>query len=524
MSLLFGNCVIDAGRRELWRAGKAVHVEPQVFDLLLYLIENRGRVATKDDLLSAVWQKRAVSDSTLNNRVNAARQVIGDSGEQQLFIRTIPRRGFRFVGEVRQSPGEDAQQQFVANAVGNVSGVVALAEVPSIAVLPFENMSGDSAQDYFVDGMVEDIITSLTRLRWLRVTSRTSSYQFKGEKLDVREIARRLGIRYVIEGSVRKSQDRVRVTGQLVDGASGAQLWAARYDREIDNIFDIQDELTAAVVGALYPELGKAEQERAKAKRVDSLDAWDAYQQGMWHTNRRTPSDLATGIQYFRKSIALESDFAPAYWGSAIAYYYILLFGWSESRDEMLVEALAVARRGVELDPEDSMSHIALGYILFLARDYSATIAALKTAMELAPHNYLAPRMLGITLTGAGRASEAIPYFHHALALSPNDAFVGGTYSWMAMAYFFSEGPDAATEWARKGVRHRQAPQTWTVTTLITILSHLGQQDEAERTCAELLRTQPNVSCTFVQTNIPLSDPHQLKQYTDGLRKAGLPE
>jgi TolB-like protein len=520
MRFEFDDYVLDVEQRELRCKGELVSLEPQVFDLLVYLIANRDRVVTRGDIFGAVWQGRIVSDAALASRINAARLAIGDNGADQRLIRTLRSRGYRFVASAQQLVQplavEASPEAFMIRPP--------IPERPSVAVLPLINMSADVEQDYFSDGITEDIISALSRVRTLFVIARSSSFTYKGRSSDIRKLAREIGARYVIKGSVRKADNRIRVSVQLVEGESGEHLWSERYDRDLANLFDVQDEITEAVVGALQPELGKAEQERARLKRSESLDAWDAYQQGMWHTNRRTRSSLGAAIWCFRKSIEADPDFAPAYWGSTIACFYTLIFGWSDSREEMLEQVLSTAQRAVTLDPSDSMSHTALGYAHFIRRDPQAAISAFETAIELDPNNYLAPRMLGMALTGSGRAKEAIPYLHHAVRLSPRDPLIGGALSWTAMAYFFEDQLDVAVGWARRGMRLRQAPQTWCVTTLLTILSHLGLSEEADRTRAELIRTEPDISCAFVRANIPIFEPHNLDQYIDGLRKAGVRE
>ena len=234
MQFVFGDCVIDSGRRELSRGGEAVAVGPQVFDLLIHLIENRDRVVSKDELFDLIWRGRTVSESTLASHVNFARRALGDTGEEQRLIRTIARKGFRFVGDVREAPSQDAEKSKVAETNPSIEcrfrAPLALPDQPSVAVLPFLNLSGDPDQDYFADGVVEDIIGALSRMRWLFVIARNSSFTYKGRAVDVKQVGRELGVRYVLEGSVRKAGNRVRVTGQLIDATAGAHLWAERFD------------------------------------------------------------------------------------------------------------------------------------------------------------------------------------------------------------------------------------------------------------------------------------------------------
>src|SRR5438045_1745576 len=237
-------------RRELRRRGELIALEPQVFDLLVYLVRNRGRVVSRDDLLEAIWGGRIVSESTMTSRINAARKAIGDTGGAQRLIRTVPRKGIRFVGVVQEDQ-EPADARSIA--ADPPRPALALLDKPSIAVLPFANLSGDPEQEYFADGMVEEIITALSRIGGLFVIARNSTFTYKGRAVDVKQVGRELGVRYVLEGSVRKAADRVRITGQLIDAATGAHVWAERYDRKSDDIFALQDEIALSVVGAIEP-------------------------------------------------------------------------------------------------------------------------------------------------------------------------------------------------------------------------------------------------------------------------------
>ncbi len=309
----FEDFVLDSDRRELRCRTGLVALEPQVFDLLEYLIRNRERVATKDDLLAAVWGGRIVSESVLTTRINAARSAIGDSGKDQRFIRTLPRKGLRFVGEVREARRSPALAETSAP-------VRKLPDRPSIAVLPFANMSGEAEQEYFADGVVEDIITALSRVSWLFVIARNSSFVYKGRAVDVKRVGEELGVRYVLEGSVRKAANRVRITGQLIDAATGGHLWADRFDGNLDDIFDLQDLVTAGVVGAITPRLEKAEIERAKHKRTDGLDAYDYYLRGLEHFYQRTREANNEALRLFYRSIECDPAFATAYAMAAWCY------------------------------------------------------------------------------------------------------------------------------------------------------------------------------------------------------------
>src|SRR5262245_19693488 len=270
---VFEDFLLDIERRELRRDAKLVPVEPQVFDLLAFLISNRQRVVSKDDLVAAIWGGRIISESAISSKVTAVRQAVGDSGDKQRLIRTVTRKGFRFVGDVRERARSEAA----------ILGLEApqLPNKPSIAVLPFTNMSGDPEQEYFADGMVEDIITGLSRFRSLFVIARNSSFTYKGRAVDVKQVGRELGVRYLLEGSVRKSANRLRIAGQLIDVSSGTHLWADRFEGAIEDVFELQDQVTASVVGAIGPQLRLAEMKRARHKPTESHDAYDLFFRGL---------------------------------------------------------------------------------------------------------------------------------------------------------------------------------------------------------------------------------------------------
>jgi len=362
----FADFALDTDRRELRRGAQPVAIAPQVFDLLECLIKNRHRVVSKDDLIAAVWDGRIVSESAVSTRINAVRCAINDTGEDQRLIRTIPRRGVRFVGIVHEAEGP--QTPAAADAIEQPRPALALPDRPSIAVLPFTNMSGDPQQDYFADGIVEEIITALSRLRWLFVIARNSSFAYKGRAIDVRQVGRELGVRYVLEGSMRKSANHVRITGQLIDASNGTHIWADRFDGAIDDIFDLQDQVTASVVGAIAPKMEQAEIERAKRKPTENLDAYDYYLRGMASVYRATKDTYGDALRLFYKAIELEPSFASAYGMAAWCYAWRKMNGWMADRAMESAEAARLGLRAVELGKEDpvalSMSGFALAFVV----------------------------------------------------------------------------------------------------------------------------------------------------------------
>jgi adenylate cyclase len=431
-----------------------------------------------------------------------------DAGEQQLKNIAWPVRVYR----VRLS-GEAPQSR----------PALALPDKPSIAVLPFTNMSGDPEQDYFADGMTEDIITGLSRARWLFVIARNSSFAFKGRSTDVKQVAHELGVRYVLEGSVRKVGERVRISAQLAEGTSGRQLWAKRYDRELSDIFVMQDEITETIIGAVEPELGKVERRRSAGKRPDNLDAWDLYQRGMSHLYEYTKDDLQRARQYFAQAIARDPQLGPAHSGLAETYYYEGVYGFADSISDNREKALAPALRAVVLDAEDAGAHCTLGRAYYMRRAYDAAFRELKTALELNPSLALAHYGLGATLVFSGRAEEGIPFLTAAIRLSPHDPNMGSFLVRLADAAYFLKRYEEAAEWARRALQ--QPNFQWSrYTVLIAALAQLGRLDEARNCIQELQVKRPNTSIAFVRETHLFGDTASFAHYLGGLRMAGLPD
>ena len=329
MLYLFEDYVLDAGRRELRRGANLLSVEPKVFDLLVHLIGSRDRVVSKDELIAAIWGGRIVSESALTTCINAARTVLSDSGDAQRLIKTLPRKGFRFVGKAREQG--DIGTAAANAAVEQRRADPALPDRPSLAVLPFTNIGGDPEQEYFADGIVEEMITELSRMRWLFVIARNSSFTYKGRMVDVKDVGRELGVRYVLQGSVRKAAQRLRITAQLADVATGTNLWAARFEGTMEDIFHLQDQVTTNVIAAISPQLEKAEIARAKRKPTHSLDAYDFFLRGLSTLHLRTRKGLDEALSHFYRAIALDPEFAAAYAMAAMTYSMRKVYGWISS-------------------------------------------------------------------------------------------------------------------------------------------------------------------------------------------------
>jgi TolB-like protein len=524
---VFGDFALDPDRRELTRNAEAVAIGPQVFDLLLFLVQNRERVVSKDDLLDSVWSGRIVSESTLTSHINAVRKAIGDSGGEQRLIRTIARKGFRFVGDVREA---DASEAFAvpdaktATSKEASAQTLSLPDSPSIAALPFQNWSDDPEQEYFADGMVEDIITALSRHRWLFVIARNSSFTYKGRAVDVKQVGRELGVRYVLEGSVRKAANRVRITGQLVDATSGVHLWADRFEGTLDDIFELQDQVAMSVVGAITPTLERAEIERAKRKPTESLDAYDYYLRGMASFHRGTRDAISQALPLFNQATQLDPDFASAYAMTAWCYFWRKINGWMIDRPHEIAEGVRLARRSVELGKDNAVALARSGHALVhLAGDLDGGVALIDRALVLNPNLAAAWFLSGFLRIWRGEPDDAIERFARAMRLSPLDPEIFRMQAGTAMAHFLVGRFDTASSWAEKAFRELPS---FLIAVGIIAASHAlaGRTHEADRAMEHLRQLDPTLRISNLEDWLPLHRPEDLATLAGGLRKAGLPE
>jgi TolB-like protein/DNA-binding winged helix-turn-helix (wHTH) protein len=532
----FHDYVLDGGKRELRRGSEQIALEPQVFDVLLYLVQNRDRVVTKDDLIAAVWDGRVISESTLTSRITSARKAVGDSGEQQALIKTYARKGFRFVGHVQVAGADGAVQQARtwgkesrpadadrAARPGGSTTVLNWGGRPSVAVLPFNNLSGDPQQEYFSDGITEDIITALSKYRSLAVIARNSSFAFKGASGDVRQVGLTLGADYLVEGSVRKIEQRVRTTAQLVETESGRHLWAERYDRDLQDLFTLQDEITTAIAARIEPEIGAAERLRVERKAVPALHAWDFFRLGTKHFYKSSAADNLEAQRLFRRAIELDASLADAYGYLCYALVLSMVYFEAEPTEERLDEAVAIGRKGVELDDQDGLLRFMYGRALLAGKAYGDALAELETAVELNPCLAVSYCGLGDSLAYEGRISEAIPYFQKAIDLSPYDPLRWAFYSYRALAHIFAREFELALDWAQRATRVPNA-HYWAFAHRVSALGHLERPEELRVAAGELLERKPDFSCGFARKWLfYVKDADQLELYVEGLRRAGVP-
>jgi TolB-like protein len=514
----FTDHVLDIDRRELRRGAELIALEPQVFDLLVYLVQNRDHVVSKDDVIAAVWGGRIVSDSTLTSRINAVRKSVGDSGEEQRLIRTIPRKGFRFVGDVR------TQQNGAVAALNEIhepsSPALPLTDRPAIAVLPFTNMSGDPEQEYFSDGISEDIITALSKLRWFFVIARNSSFIYKGKAVHLKQVADELGVGYVVEGSVRKGGDRVRITAQLNDVATGSHIWAERYDRSLADVFAVQDEITEAIVAAIEPQLYAAENFRAQRKPPENMDAWDLVMRALSHYWRVTRQDNVVAQALLEKAIAIDPNYGQALGVLAASHTFSAHMGWTDMTTTVpIAERAALA--AIQADSEDPWAHYALGSVYLFARRFDDSFAEFELALQLNPNFSLAQGYYGVTLSYCGRWKEGDLAARRALQLSPRDPYSAIYCGIAAYSQFVGRNYDEAMRLSREAIRQRN-DFVGGYRVLTAAAGMAGHNDVAKLALQELRRVQPNISLAWIASQMPIQRDADRAHYLDGLRRAGL--
>ena len=514
---LFEEYAFDTARRELCRGPDVIAVTPQVFDLLAYLIRHRERVVTKDDLVGAIWNGRIVSDAALTTRLNAARCAIGDSGAEQRLIKTLPRKGFRFVGQVRE-----AREVASPNPGDAPESAPAVPDKPSIAVLPFANMSGDPEQEYFADGMVEEITTALSRFKWLFVIARNSSFTFKGKAVDIREVGRRLGVRYVLEGAVRKASGKVRITGQLIEAATGAHIWADRFERDLTDVFALQDDVTVAVVTAIQPKLLQTEIAMATRRRPEDLTAYDFYLRTIQQARPATPEGLAEALRLVQCALELDPGFAGAAALAGACHMENVLRGYAIDPQFDRKEAVRLMRLALSLDDGDPSTLASAAAIsAFMVGDCETEIEMADRAVALNPNSYQTWNNRGWVYEFAGQPEEAIRSFERAIRMSPVDPQLYTTFTGMGFAFIELRRFDEAIVAGKKALRQNPSyPGPYRG--LASAFAHLGRDAEAREAAARMLEIDPAFTISAWIARSQLSKTAKLM--IEGFRKAGLPE
>jgi adenylate cyclase len=504
----FAGHTLDPERGRLQRGGMEVSLRPKSLTLLHYLLEHAGRVISKDELVEAVWPDISVSDDSLTQCMKDVRKALGPEGEG--LIRTVMRRGY-IIDEVKlRSPSQ----------------VIALSPVisdkASVAIIPFDNLSNDPGQDYFANGIVEEIIAALSRLRWLFVAAYGSSATYKYQSFDAARIARELGVRYILKGSVRKAGDRVRIGGQLIDGATGTQLWANRFDGNLEEIFDLQDRVAESVVGAIQPSILSAEVERSRRKRPESLDAYDFVLRAfplVWSLGRQ---DNTQAIGLLDQALAIEPTYALALSLKAWCLEQQAVYSWTDDPAEHRDEGLRLAKRAVSLNGDDPLVLAILGAAHSFARDFEIAEAHLERARTLDPNSAWAWMRSGWLNVYREQTETAFQQFARFSRLSPIDPMNYICHIGIGAAHFVNGDYRQAIESTRKGLsQHPDAH--WALRQLVSALALEGRIEEARNECKNLIAAYPGLTIIKVAETLPFSE-NTLARIVDGLRAGGVPE
>ncbi len=435
-----------------------------------------------------------------------------DAGEQEVKNIVRPIRVWRWSEKVTENmptapPGTEA---------------LPLPDKPTVAVLPFENLSGDPEQEYFADGITEDIITVLSLWRTFPVIARHSTFTYKGRAVKVQQVAEELGARYVIEGSVRKSGDRVRITAQLIDAVSGHHIWAQKFDRDLVDIFELQDEISQRITATVQPELERAEEKRSVVNKPQNLDAWDYYQRGISLLYKFTKEGNKRAREMFEKALALDPNYSQAFSGLAYSHHHDIWLEYTDSRENSVAKCLEAARTAVAFDDRDAFAHMVLGAAFSWAGRHDLAVAAEERAVEINPSNAVAHVTLGHALDCAGRSEEGIPHIEKGLQLNPRDSRNHFYMALLARTHLSARRYEEAVEWARKAI-YGQSDYLDAHLVLAASLGHLGRRTEARAALDECQRIQPG----FVEKRAGLEvyqNRVNNEHILDGLRKAGLPE
>jgi len=504
---------LDSGAEILFRNSNPVALGRRAIAVLRVLVERPGVPVTRDALIEAAWPGLAVEEGNLTVQIAALRRVFSQEPNGESWIETLPRRGYRYVGPVTGTDGENPTAATATQATSKLS----LADKPSIAVLPFDNLSGDPEQEYFADGLTEDLITDLSKVRGLFVIARNSSFVFKNQTINVRWVAEELGVRYVLEGSVRKADRRVRINAQLIDTASGGHIWAERYDGNLEDIFSLQDDITAQIVLALKVSLAPGDKVLAERKPTDSVEAYDLFLRGRAHYYRYTPEDLLKAIECLEDAIAVDPNFGAAYGYLSYCYFQGWCRMWPRF-DVTLDRANELAERGVALNATSATAIARLGWIQTFLRRYNPAIANLEKATSLAPNNAEVIATFAQVLNYWGDPERGLQMQERAFSL---DAFAPTTWEWhIGISHLLLRHYEEAI-----AISSRAAPKfTYIYMLLAWAYAELDRPDDAREAIEKLLESLPRYTIKEVARIYPFRLDEHRNRFLDGLRKAGLPE
>lgn len=513
----FDDYALDVGRRELRRGNASCAIEPQVFDILEYLIRHRSRLVSRDELWKTVWGGRIVSEAAIDTRVSAARAVIGDSGRRQRLIRTVRKKGFRFIGLLRE------ETSATISRAHDETGNLAILEYPSIAVIPFANLSGDSSQDSLGDGLTEDLITALAKVSWLYVATRTSCFACKGQSLGTSHLARKLGVRYLLEGSIRRLSGRIRVTVQLVDGFAEHQIWAERYDLDGAVNFKLYDRICEKILIAVEPNLYLAEHFRAQKKSATQLNAWECVVRALSLMNTRDKTKVAAAHELLQKALSIDPTSVQNHALLSIVTTLRVHMSWAD-RSDVIPAALAAARAALALNPDEPWAHAALGYASIWRQPEDAILPC-QRAVALNPNFAIGHYFLALASTYAGHHDPTFVHADLAERLAPRDllarGYAGAHDNVRATASFATENYRRGIEFAGNAAIY--SPNSPTAhRALIINLALGGELHEARQALHKLRRLAPEMTQNWIKQNAVWSSAETMKRYVEAFRASGL--
>ena len=504
--LRFDEFRVDPARAELTRDGAPVPVEPQVLDLIAFLAANAGQVVTRDQIIAAVWQGRIVSDSAISTRINAARTALGDDGSAQAVIRTVPRRGFLFVPKVTWDD----------------PGAAPMPDRPSVAVLPFQNMSGDPEQSYFSDGITDDIITELCRYPELFVIARHSSFAYRDSPAPAAEIAGALGVRYLAEGSVRRAGQRIRVTARLIDPQAGNELWSERYDRELTDIFEVQDDIARVIVNTLAGEIIHQQYKRALTKSAETADAYDHFLRAYQRNWQSGPDDVRAARAEAERALALDPQFARAL--ALISWTHIsdTSNAWTDNPAQSIDLARDYALRAVAADDAEPFGHGVLGWVhMWRDRNFERGLAEQRLALAANPGSAHYQSMLAFSLAYAGQSQAAIEALQEAMRLNPRYPVLYHVF--YGRALFNLHRYDQAIAHLER-VRTAMPGNANAIAHTAACYAALGRMDDADETVTEVLRASPRFTMRHARRHVPYAIADEQEHFLSHLAAAGLPD
>jgi len=517
--LLLNGWVLDMAAGELLAAdGGVAGLRRQALEVLLILGARPGQVVGKDELMRSVWPDVVVGDNSLSQAVADIRRVIGDPTRE--IVRTVARRGYMLVPAGGKAPADAAVGADTGAAHEPPPGLTR-ADIPSIAVLPFDNMSNDADQSYIADGMVDDIIIGLSRVRQLFVIARNSSFTYKGRSIDVRQVGRELGVRYVLLGSVRKAAHRVRISGQLVEAETGHHIWAERFEGDLSDVFDLQDRITGSVVGAIQPSIRAAEVARARRKRPDSLDAYDLYMQALPHVAALERRSNAIGLELLHRALQLDPSYVSALAMAAWSHGQRCVYNWSEDAGADRSRAMELATRAVNEAADDAFALSVLGAAHTLVRDFDRAEALLSRAVANEPSCAWGWNRLGWLHGYLGRSQESIRSFERALRLSPLDPINFNCWVGIGAAHYLEARGGETIRWMEKAITASPGAR-WIWRQLVPAYVESGRDDDAARGLRQLLEDCPDLTCEGVRDAMLYPEP-VMQRLCAGLARAGLP-